>query len=71
MLHSTNAGSKETAAKELTVIPMGPFSDSVVTTHTPVANFPRVFLNSLASTIDSFFGEHERYHHCRMKNPSF
>jgi len=50
MLQSTNAGSRDTAAKELTVIPITPRSESfVVKMHTPVANFPSVFRSACVS----------------------
>ena len=50
MLQSTSAGSRDTAAKELTVIPIAPRSGSlVVKTHTPVANCPSVFLSARVS----------------------
>lgn len=55
MLHNTSAGSSDTAANELTVIPIGPSLDSVVKTQTPVANCPSVFLSSRVSKVRPLF----------------
>ena len=53
MDHSTSGGSSETAEKEFTTIPTSWSSALVVTTVTPVANWPRARRNARASSVGS------------------
>src|SRR6476659_8790066 len=53
MDHSTSGGSSETAENEFTTIPTSWSSALVVTTVTPVANWPRARRNARASAVGS------------------
>ena len=53
MDHSTSGGSSETAENEFTTIPTSWSSALVVTTVTPVANWPRARRNARASSVGS------------------
>lgn len=72
MLHNTRGGSRDTAAKEFTVIATGPHSSSaVVSMLTPVANRPKQLRNARLSKITSPYECAADYHGKPMISASF